>query len=595
MNKADINKRFDELSEILLNEMDPRGFWPGRLSSSALGVAVATAALHFHDKNVHSNEIRLGLKWLQNHINHDGSFGDTPESFGNVSTSLLVYATANLYSSSDKNMALLQEKIAGYLKKEEIDVRSMQVLNSILNHYGKDYTFSVPILTMCGLCGVPGPEAFKHIPQLPFELSLLPNRLYKILNLSVVSYAIPALIAVGIVVFSKKKSGFLLRLFRKHSVKRSLKLLEEMMPSSGGFLEAMPLTAFVCLSLTEAGYKDLKTVEKGIHFLKNTQRSDGSWPIDIDLSTWLTTLSVKALTAKKDAFTKEIKDNVAAHLLNNQNKKVHPFNKSNPGGWGWTHFPGAVPDGDDTSGVIVSLLKLKKPNEIKPEIITGCDWLVELQNRDGGIPTFSKGWGKLPFDKSCADVTGHAFLAISSCLNSYHGEIDFATEKRYNRFLKTALVYLEKYQHKNGSWLPLWFGNQNTPDHTNPVYGTSRIVAYLRETSTHKWKEKTTREKISRLADKGEEFLVSVQNPDGSWGGNLNIPGTIEETALAVSAISSKYRNERINGLIWIDKYYSQNGLKSAPIGLYFASLWYDEKLYPLTAWLEALSKNLDY
>jgi hypothetical protein len=33
---------------------------------------------------------------------------------------------------------------------------------------------------------------------------------------------------------------------------------------------------------------------------------------------------------------------------------------------------------------------------------------------------------------------------------------------------------------------------------------------------------------------------------------------------------------------------------KSSPIGLYFASLWYDEKLYPITSYLEAVSRMME-
>jgi hypothetical protein len=48
-------------------------------------------------------------------------------------------------------------------------------------------------------------------------------------------------------------------------------------------------------------------------------------------------------------------------------------------------------------------------------------------------------------------------------------------------------------------------------------------------------------------------------------------------------------------GLQWLDLFYLTNGLKAAPIGLYFASLWYDEKLYPLTAYLEAVVRRLEH
>ena len=257
-----LNIRFKELSGILTAGINPEGFWTGELSSSALGVAVAVAALHFDSSNKNSNEISKGLQWLKNNINTDGSFGDTPESPGNISTTLLVYAAVNLYGDKDKSLQELQKQMADYLQKNSIDVTSNQVAEIILAHYKKDYTFSVPILTMSALCGIPEKDAFKNIPQLPFELSLLPRNFYKMLNLSVVSYAIPALVAVGIVIFKNKKSNGFARWVRNKSVNKSLSLLQKLIPESGGFLEAIPLTAFVLLSLIGAGYSDLNVVKK---------------------------------------------------------------------------------------------------------------------------------------------------------------------------------------------------------------------------------------------------------------------------------------------------------------------------------------------
>ncbi|MGQ7870060.1 prenyltransferase/squalene oxidase repeat-containing protein [Sunxiuqinia sp. sy24] len=593
MIRDDLQKRFEELSGILLEEMNPEGYWTGELSSSALGVAVAIAALHFHDKEANQAQIQKGLSWLHCHVNVDGSFGDTPESPGNMSTSLLVYAATSLYVSTNQATAALQTKISCYLAGQGIDVHAPQVAEAILSHYQKDYTFSVPILTMCGLCGVPGKEAFRHIPQLPFELSLLPRSFYRMLNLSVVSYAIPALIAVGIVVFKKKKSSAFGRSLRSWSINPALDLLQKLMPSSGGFLEAIPLTAFVCLSLIEAGYKDREVVDGGIQFLKRTQREDGSWPIDINLSTWVTTLSVKALrNLKNEVLRPEVQMQLANHLKRVQNLAIHPFNGSRPGGWGWTNYSGAVPDGDDTPGAILALLQLQDREDVKKQVLEGCDWLLQLQNKDGGFPTFSRGWGKLPFDQSCADLTGHGLLALSACVDAFEGELDRPQLKRYRRAFNRSLSYLQNHQRSDGSWLPLWFGNQQTVDHSNPVYGTAKVLTYLKDAAAHGWMAGSIQQQLQDMIGPGEQFLVSVQNSDGSWGGAKGIAGSMEETALAVSALSGGKANAATDaGLGWLDHYYQHHGLKASPIGLYFASLWYDEKLYPLTAYLEALGR----
>ncbi|MBN2775858.1 MAG: hypothetical protein JXR31_16500 [Prolixibacteraceae bacterium] len=596
MKKEQIQQRFNEVALELIARRNSLGFWEGKLSSSALGVAVAVVALHFDGLEKNLKEIHSGIAWLYKNINADGSFGDTPESPGNVSTSLLVYAALNLYTENNIRAKKTNSRISAYLLSKGIETNSPKVAEYILNHYQKDYTFSVPILAMCGLCNVPGENAFKHIPQLPFELSLLPRRFFKLLNLSVVSYAIPALVAVGIVIFKKKKSGIFWRVVRKFSIPRAMKILQRMLPMSGGFLEAIPLTAFVCLSLISSGFKETEVVEKGISFLKKTQREDGGWAIDIDLSTWVTSLSVKAFRASLNGFfTSDDLDSIADYYKLIQNQEVHPFNGTAPGGWGWTHFPGSVPDCDDTPGAMLALLKLQKPEEVKSELLDASRWLGEIQNKDGGFPTFSKGWGKLPFDQSCADLTGHVVLAVSAVIESFRNDPDFSTLKRLEKMFNAALIYLDKHQKKNGSWLPLWFGNQYTSDHTNPVYGTARVVTYLKDCLFHEWLGSDLRDKIELMVEKGNRFLISVQNEDGSWGGDKNIQGSMEETALAISALSSGQNWEVcMNGLNWLDHFYSEKGLKASPIGLYFASLWYDEELYPVTFYLEALGRILE-
>ena len=596
MKKDKLETRFKELSEILLSELNGDGFWSGELSSSALGVAVAVAALHFHDATLHQQEIKSGLKWLSLNQNTDGGYGDTPESPANISTSLLSYAALNLYAEFNPEVKSIQLKLADYLKTQNVDVRSDQVAKVILDHYQKDYTFSVPILTMCALCGVPGDDGFKHIPQLPFELAILPRRFYRLLNLSVVSYAIPALIAVGIVVFRKKKSNGFTRAIRAKAEKKALKILERSLPESGGFLEAIPLTAFVALSLINAGLRNSVIVDKGIAFLKRTQREDGSWPIDIDLSTWVTTLSVKALSERKnEILTKTQQKRIVNHLLSIQNKTVHSFNGTSPGGWGWTNYSGSVPDCDDTPGAILALLDLAPHHTITEEILVGGEWLLQLQNNDGGFPTFSRGWGKLPFDQSCADLTGHCVLAFAKLLHAYKPELNSKQNKQYTAAINKAVDYLVKHQKENGSWLPLWFGNQHTKNHKNPIYGTARVLTYFQKAKQLLKDEPVLVSKIEKMIAEGTSFLLKVQNQDGSWGGDYGVEGTIEETALAAAALNgTKSEHEIEKGFMWLDDYYKKNGLKKAPIGLYFASLWYDEKLYPLTAYLEAIKGYID-
>lgn len=589
--------QFDHLISLLLQKRNAAGYWEGCLSSSALAVAVSITALHFYDAILNTSEISSGLNWLETNLNADGGFGDSPGSLSNVSTSLLCYSAVKVCSVDDQYTPLLL-KLGDYLRTQNIDVNSEQLIPAILDFYKTDRTFSVPILTMCALCGVPGKAAFESIPQLPFELSLLPRSFYRMLNLSVVSYAIPALIAVGIAIFRfKKRKNLLMRWIREASVNKSLALLRKIQPHSGGYLEAIPLTAFVCLCLVESGYRDLEVVHDGMNFLKRTQRKDGSWPIDIDLSTWVTTLAVKSLRRNMDkVLIPAEKHQITHHLLAIQNKEIHSFNGTQPGGWGWTSHSGSVPDGDDTPGTILALLALNQddPIVVQEAVLSGVGWLRQLQNGDGGFPTFSRGWGKLPFDQSCSDLTGHAILALAKTAHLFGDSLSQKQLSEIKKSFVRSIIYLEKHQDQSGFWLPLWFGNQNTPSHTNPVYGTARVTAYLNETlNTQLGGEYSVI--LKQMINRGCQYLISVQNQDGSWGGAKNIHGSIEETALTVTALlPNGFREECTSGMNWLTEKTKSDGIVASPIGLYFASLWYDEEMYPLTAYLECLSVSVE-
>ncbi len=595
LHQPSIKSRLNWAVDRLIEKRNAEGYWTGRLSSSALATAVAIAAFKSKDAEAFEEQISAGLSWLYKHINSDGGLGDTPESVSNVSTSLLCYAAIFFCAeenSQDRNKCLAA--IEMYLKEQRITLTSESVVSSVLEFYGRDYTFSVPILSMLTICGVIDRETFNRIPQLPFEFMVLPHSFYQFFNLQVVSYALPALAAVGIAIFKgKTKQNPLFAFIRKVAIKPVLEKLKQMLPKSGGFLEAIPLTAFVNLCLNQSQTDSPRVVNRGIRFLEQQQREDGSWPIDTDLSNWVTTLSIKAIgheELENRLKQTEIKK-LRRHLLSLQYKKTHPFNKAKPGGWGWTSFSGSVPDADDTSGAILALLSCCGQTKEEAEaLIMGCLWLTSLQNKDGGMPTFSRGWGRLPFDSSCADISAHAFTAICSVLDVAD---EFITSDRRRRLYKSVyrlLKYMEKAQHDDGSWLPLWFGNQHSAGGKNPIYGTSKVVTGLADvlaTEVFEFEPKARKRIISMLS-RGKQFLVRQQNEDGSWGA----VGSIEETALTISALATEdYKKECEKAFAWIDTKINADGISATPIGLYFASLWYDEELYPYIFYVEALRR----
>jgi len=181
------------------------GWWEGELSSSALSTATAIVALHWATRvgviQGKDSEalIAAGYRWLAANVNTDGGWGDTTLSLSNISTTALVWAAFGL-EGAEGDPGIVQHA-EEWLAQRAGGVEPNQLAKAIIDRYGEDRTFSVPILTQLALCGRlgVGRSAWRHVIPLPFELAAAPRSWFAALNLPVVSYALPALIAIGLV------------------------------------------------------------------------------------------------------------------------------------------------------------------------------------------------------------------------------------------------------------------------------------------------------------------------------------------------------------------------------------------------------------
>jgi squalene-hopene/tetraprenyl-beta-curcumene cyclase len=547
------------------------GHWEGRLSSSALSTATAIVALALVDRDKHAAHIAAGAQWLCEHQNADGGWGDTTLSKSNLSTTLLCWSALQLVAQRNSSAV---ESASAWIVAQVGSLEPVAIATVVVSRYGKDKTFSVPILMLCALCGTLGKKPWRHVIALPFELAALPRTWFGAVGLPVVSYALPALIAIGYTRFKNAPPAWWnpLRWLRALTWPRIRPMLKALQPSSGGYLEATPLTSFVTMALAGGGQLDHPCLPQAVDFLVRSKREDGSWPIDSNLATWGTTLSLRSSDQKADGLKPELR----TWLLAQQYREVHPFTNAPPGGWAWTNLPGGVPDADDTSSALIALKKVEHAYD--GAIQQGVTWLLDLQNRDGGIPTFCRGWGALPFDRSTPEITAHALCAWWV----WHDEVPPALQSRIAQATQHAFAYLKRVQLADGSWIPLWFGNEHTPDENNPVYGTAQVVNHL-----------SGSEQLATMADgliqSGRKYLRGAQKTDGSFGGDASSPASIEETAVALHALSGAGQNV-LSGIQWLIAA-TRDGthFPPAPIGLYFARLWYHEQLYPVVWTLSAL------
>ncbi|MEX2176992.1 MAG: prenyltransferase/squalene oxidase repeat-containing protein [Pirellulaceae bacterium] len=705
-----LSTAYEQTKRELLAERTPTGHWEGELSSSALSTATAVSALAVvrgrgsevrgqgsgvggqasgrreppdgsiatYDSAVLDDLIMRGVGYLVAQQNEDGGFGDTDLSHSNIATTMLVVAALHLAGAADEHSELL-ERANAYIDSEGR-------LAGLRERYGVDKTFVVPIMTNCAIAGL---IDWREIDPLPFELATVPQSLYRFVGMPVVSYAIPALVAIGQAqYFYAPPRNPLTRLVRRLSIARSLKVLRRMQPDSGGYLEATPLTSFVVMSLASVRVQSSRfqvassvaaeVIRHGVQFLIDSIRPDGSWPIDTNLATWNATLAINALAGAGEDVAELLgvnpvgnalrgvpdsaldvpssagrgaseagvptqsvgtseRGNILDWLLSCQHTKRHAFTGADPGGFGWSDLSGAVPDADDTAGALLAVKScaishfcqhpdrdlLDDPyfESLCGTSFTGLDWLLGLQNRDGGWPTFCRGWGRLPFDRSGVDLTAHAIRALIGNFGNGLIAIKHKAMRKYSVPANRGIAYMARNQHPDGSWSPLWFGNQDHPTEDNPVYGTAKVLMAYRDLELMDSPE----------AQRGVAWLIANQNEDGGWGSGVwerarsaelgvrngvqsrasspnpeppapsPLISSVEETALAVEALLATCPPSPqplapspalARGLTWlIERVERGEHRQPAPIGFYFAKLWYYERLYPLTFTVAALGR----
>lgn len=625
--------------EELLAERNPQGYWIGKLSSSPLATATAISALTVAER--HSTQLSClqrdqadqeaserwniayrtdlselicqSVRWLAQQQNEDGGWGDTDRSGSNLATTMLVLSAFR--------MTGVPGKYADLEPRAERYIRAQGGVAGLKKRYGRDKSFVTPVLANCALAGV---VPWSRVSALPFERTLAPPSWRRWLHLPVVSHALPALVAVGLAKHHHKPSANpLSRWLRSMVTEKCLALISKMQPDSGGFLEATPLTSFVVMALASTGRSDHAIVRRGVEFLLASVRSDGSWSQGADLAVRNTTHAVNALEQGEDTTAsatpgaapspQPVTPLTIDWLLACQQTETHPFTAADAGGWGWTNLSGGIPNAHDTAAALLALhgswqgAKATQQARIAQAVSGGVRWLLDLQNRDGGWPTFTRGWGNLASDRSGCDLTAGALRALHTWRNTRgwwtasaaHPQHSAALasanlDRRIDAAIAAGLQFLRDQQTEEGSWIPLWFGNERRPGERNPIFGTACVLQALAEV------EGTTGESGGSSSTRaGLEWLVRQQHKEGAWGADpkakLPLP-SVEETAVAVESllpwIAQHPPAARAvdRGVKWLAEAVTRGLLDEAsPVGLSFAKHWYYERLYPKSFAVSAL------
>jgi len=175
-----------------------------------------------------------------------------------------------------------------------------------------------------------------------------------------------------------------------------------------------------------------------------------------------------------------------------------------PTGWHFQYQNGHYPDIDDTAMVLIALERSASSHdpETQAAVTRAVNWLLAMQNRDGGWAAFdvdidNEILTKVPFadhnailDPSCADITARILEIL--------GALGYRAE---HPAIARALDYLWSTQEQEGCWYGRWG--------VNYIYGTWQVLLGLRAIEFP-----LDHPRVRKAAD----WLESVQQSSGGWG-----------------------------------------------------------------------------
>ncbi|TCP27804.1 sporulene cyclase [Scopulibacillus darangshiensis] len=292
---------------------------------------------------------------------------------------------------------------------------------------------------------------------------------------------------------------------------RAEQYMTDRVEPDGTFNNYFSSTFLMIFALMARGY--LKTdplITHAVQGLKAmTCRIDGNLHCQYTTaSVWNTTLISYALQEAGLPHTSNAVKKANQYIHSRQHDKygdwaIHAPNLA-PGCWGFADMNTIHPDIDDTTAALRAIRTLAiEQDEYRKAWDRGVDWLVAMQNSDGGWAAFEKNVNKkllnllpveggkdLLIDPSTDDLTGRTLEFFGNDTNLDHQD----------PMIKRGVRWLLRHQQKNGSWLGRWGVY---------IYGTWAAVTGLIAVgipSEHP------------AIKKALTWLCSIQNPDGGWG-----------------------------------------------------------------------------
>lgn len=300
---------------------------------------------------------------------------------------------------------------------------------------------------------------------------------------------------------------------RRKAIERATRWMMDHFDDSDGVGAIFPPIIYTIICLKCLGYDDeSQEMNWALKQLEDLFIEDGdTMRVQPCFSpVWDTALSLNALSMAGFEGHQSAIDKAAQWLFDREVRRPGDWSVMNPhlepGGWYFEYRNGFYPDTDDTAMVLMGLARSRQAwteqGEQLPAVARGLDWLLGMQNTDGGWAAFDRDitleiLTKVPFadhnamlDPSCPDITARVLEALGQFgYRPGHAQVD------------RALAFLEETQDPRGCWIGRWG--------VNYLYGTWQVLVGL---------EAIGFDMDHPMVRRAVRWLNEVQQASGGWG-----------------------------------------------------------------------------
>ena len=538
---ADVDSAISRSKEYLLSQQHPEGFWCGELEADSM-LEADYIFLHTLLESGDPERLKRACTEMMRYQNEDGSWSLYPGGPGNISLSVKCYFSAKLMGIGAD------------------DARLTKCREWVLAHGGVVECNTFTKMYLCAL----GQYDYDAVPAIPPEIVLFPNWFY--FNIYEISSWSRTILVPLAIIYAKKpfkkipqeqgldelyvggransqlrlrrQKGALLswrnfflgidrilhlaeavhiRPLRKLALKRAEKWMLERLEMSDGLGAIYPamlnaIIALRCLGYSEDDPQVIRARDEfeklGIEQTPTPEMPIATFRMQPCVSpVWDTAQALYALGEAGVPRSDPRMIKAADWLLSKEVRHKGDWAvkaDAEPGGWYFEFNNEFYPDTDDTAQVLLALNKVDNPRERYQHQVAerAIDWEFAMQCRNGG-------WGS--FDK---DNTKMIFQFIPFA--DHNAMLDPPTVDITGRILEMLANYGYTREDKRAEKAIKFILSEQEPDGSwfgrwgvNYLYGTFLVLRGL---------EAIGFDQHEPQVQQAAEWIRMVQNPDGGWG-----------------------------------------------------------------------------